>query len=69
MTTRFDTDTDIRQTEPGRFEARIDTGWWVVAGPNGGYIAAILLRALEAAVDDPTPGSALAHDPLHGASR
>lgn len=54
MSTRFDTDTSVRQTAPGCFEARVDTGWWVVAGPNGGYIAAILLRALDLAVDDAT---------------
>jgi acyl-CoA thioesterase len=27
--------------------------WWVVRGPNGGYLAAVLLRALGVAVDDP----------------
>ena len=27
-------------------------GWWIIAGPNGGYLAGILLRALAAAVGD-----------------
>jgi acyl-CoA thioesterase len=36
-----------------RFTARIERRWWVVRGPNGGYLAAILLRALEARVGDP----------------
>ncbi len=41
------------------FEARLDPGWWIVVGPNGGYLAAILLRALGRCVEDPerTPRS------------
>ena len=50
--TRFDTDTDVRPLGGGRYQARIDDGWWVQAGPNGGYVGAILLRALEAEVAD-----------------
>jgi len=53
VTTRFDRDTAVRPLdgEPGAFEARIDRGWWVVRGPNGGYVAAILLRALAERVE------------------
>lgn len=53
MTTRFDRDTALDPRGEGHFEGRIDPGWWIVAGPNGGYLAAIALRALQAAVDDP----------------
>ncbi|MDX1648859.1 MAG: thioesterase family protein [Myxococcota bacterium] len=56
MPTRFDRDTAVTPAGPpgeGRFDARIDPGWWIVNGPNGGYLAAIVLRALEARVDDP----------------
>lgn len=28
--------------------------WWVMRGPNGGYLAAVVLRALTQTVDDPT---------------
>jgi len=52
VTTRFDRDTAVRSLGQGRYEARIDRGWYVVRGPNGGYIAAILLRALAHAVGD-----------------
>ena len=52
MTTRFDRDTAARALDEGVYEGRIDRGWWVFAGPNGGYVGAILLRALEAAVGD-----------------
>jgi acyl-CoA thioesterase len=53
VTTRFDRDTAALPRGDGRFAVRIDPGWWVAAGPNGGYVAAVLLRALGAAVDDP----------------
>jgi acyl-CoA thioesterase len=53
VTTRFDRDTAVKAIAAGRYEARIDRGWWVFIGPNGGYVGAILLRALEQAVDDP----------------
>lgn len=49
---RFQRDTAVRRVAEDAFEARIDPGWWIVRGPNGGYVAAILLRALGAAVDD-----------------
>jgi acyl-CoA thioesterase len=50
---RFDTDTSVWPGSDGVFETRIDPGWWVVAGPNGGYVAAILLRALALGQGDP----------------
>ncbi|MDJ0849287.1 MAG: thioesterase family protein [Myxococcota bacterium] len=52
--TRFDTDTAVKPVGGGSYEARIDSGWWVVAGPNGGYLAALLVRALEHVVGDTT---------------
>jgi acyl-CoA thioesterase len=51
--TRFDRDTEARPLGEGAYEVRIDPGWWVVRGPNGGYIAALLVRALENEVGDP----------------
>lgn len=51
---RFDGDTAVRPLEEaGLFEVTIDPGWWVMVAPNGGYVAAILVRALEAVVEDP----------------
>lgn len=50
---RFDRDTEVRRLDDGAFEATLDRGWWIVVGPNGGYLAAILLRALSAAAGDP----------------
>jgi len=55
MTTRFERDTAVRRAGAGDYQARIDRGWWVVRGPNGGYVAAIVLRALASEVE---PGRA-----------
>jgi len=49
---RFERDTAVTSVGENVFEARIDPGWWIVAGPNGGYIAALMLRALMLAVGD-----------------
>lgn len=51
--TRFDRAVALEQTGDGRFRGALDTGYWVVAGPNGGYLAALVVRAVEAAVADP----------------
>jgi hypothetical protein len=50
---RFERDTAVRRAGEGRYAARLDRGWWITRGPNGGYVAAIVLRALIGAVSDP----------------
>ena len=52
--TRFDRDTAVTYIEAGRYAGHMDRGWWIVNGPNGGYVAAVLLRALLLEVDDPS---------------
>jgi len=32
----------------------MDRSWWIISGPNGGYVAAIILRAICAEVDEPS---------------
>ncbi len=61
--TRFDTDTAVTRIGDGLYEARIDPGWWIVNGPNGGYVAAILVRAAADALGDPerAPVTATVH--------
>jgi acyl-CoA thioesterase len=56
---RFDTDTALTRVGTNIFEGHIDRRWWAGRGPNGGYIAAIILRGLSMAVADPerTPRS------------
>jgi len=46
MTTRFERDTAVRRDADCRYTAGLEPGWWVLRGPNGGYLAAIILRAL-----------------------
>ena len=43
---RFDRDSSVRRLSDGAFEAELDRAWWILVGPNGGYLAAILLRAM-----------------------
>lgn len=63
MDTVFDRDTAVAALGDGRFEAAVASGWRAGRGPHGGYIAAILLRALIEAVDDEsrTPRSLTIH--------
>jgi acyl-CoA thioesterase len=49
----FARDTSVVATGDGVWAATISDQWAVPRGPNGGYIAAIVLRAMEAAVADP----------------
>lgn len=53
MTTRFERDTAVTRVDERTFTAEMHEEWWVERGPNGGYLAAILMRALTATVDDP----------------
>jgi acyl-CoA thioesterase len=36
-----------------RWRGEISERWWILQGPYGGYVSALLMRALIAAVDDP----------------
>src|SRR5436305_1139745 len=62
----FDRDTAVRRTGDGTFEAEIEgQRWWVVRGPNGGFVAAIILRAIAEELGDPErpPRSLTVHYP------
>jgi acyl-CoA thioesterase len=52
MSTRFERDTSIAPRGDGAYAAAVHRDWWVQRGPNGGYLGAIILRALAHAVDD-----------------
>jgi acyl-CoA thioesterase len=53
MPNRFSNDTAVTSQGGGRYDARIDPGWWIERGPNGGYVAALMLRAVTAEVAEP----------------
>lgn len=42
--------TRVEAAGAGRYRGRIDRSWWIISGPNGGYVAAIVLRAVVAEV-------------------
>ena len=44
----FEADTAIEDLGGGRFGAEMSERWWVGKGPNGGYVAAVILRAIQA---------------------
>jgi acyl-CoA thioesterase len=48
----FDTATEITPIGDGRWTSPIDQGWFTPNGPNGGYLAAIVLRAVVAAAGE-----------------
>ena len=49
----FDADTAIEPTGDGRWRAWAPEHWFVGRGPNGGYLAAVVARAAEAATGRP----------------
>ena len=60
MATDFEKDTAADPLGDGRYAINLSDRWWVGRGPNGGYVAALVLRAMthEAAslgTDSPLP--------------
>ncbi len=51
--TAFDADTAIEPAGDRRWRAEISERWFVGRGPNGGLLAALAVRAMQALVDDP----------------
>jgi acyl-CoA thioesterase len=47
----FDLDTAVQDLGDGRFAAEMSERWWVARGPNGGYVAAVILQAIQAAAE------------------
>ena len=48
----FDDDTALRSLGDGVFEGEIRETWWTARGPLGGYVMAIVMRALQDVVGD-----------------
>ena len=49
----FDTDTGVTDLGGGRYGTALSERWNIVDGPNGGYLAAIIARAMTETVDEP----------------
>lgn len=54
MLTKFDKDIEASSIGNNKFIGEIATGWSTGRGPNGGYIAACLMSAMNKTIDDPT---------------
>jgi acyl-CoA thioesterase len=80
----FDRDTSVAHAGDGVWSATVSDQWAVPRGPNGGYIAAMVLRAMEAQVADraraprsltlhylrpPAPGPCVLHVTVERAGR
>jgi acyl-CoA thioesterase len=57
----FDTDTAVRGVGDGAYEADLSDRWSVGGRPNGGYLLAVLARALGASLGQPDPLTMTAH--------
>jgi acyl-CoA thioesterase len=52
VNSKFEQDTRVSEIDAGVFEGHVNRDWWIVFGPNGGFIAAMIVKAMAAAVDD-----------------
>lgn len=57
MSQSFSELTAVQRDDTDRFSLHVDEGSFIIRGPNGGYVAAVLLRALQARVDDLDSGN------------
>jgi acyl-CoA thioesterase len=53
LASAFDRATAVAPAGAGVWHGIVDEGWFAGRGPNGGYLAAIVLRAMAAELDDP----------------
>ncbi|WP_369199753.1 thioesterase family protein [Streptomyces sp. PU-14G] len=60
-TSEFDRDTVVRTREPGVHETLLAPGWAIGKALNGGYLLAVLGRALRQALPHPDPFTITAH--------
>ena len=51
--TPFERETAAEPLGDGRYRVAFHPRWWVLRGPNGGIVAAAIVRAMEAEVGDP----------------
>ncbi|MET9428677.1 MULTISPECIES: thioesterase family protein [unclassified Streptomyces] len=57
----FDRDTAVTLREPGVYDAELSAGWTIIHAVNGGYLLALLGRALGDALPHPDPFTISAH--------
>ncbi|MCL6737506.1 thioesterase family protein [Streptomyces neyagawaensis] len=57
----FDRDTAVRRREPGVYDADLSAGWTIISAVNGGYLLAMLGRALADTLPHADPFTVSAH--------
>ncbi|WAX77811.1 thioesterase family protein [Streptomyces sp. KMM 9044] len=57
----FDRDTAVVPRAPGVYDADLSAGWTIISAVNGGYLLAVLGRALAHALPHPDPFTLTAH--------
>ncbi|MFI2186241.1 thioesterase family protein [Streptomyces sioyaensis] len=57
----FDRDTAVSRRAPGVYDAHLSAGWTIIQAVNGGYLLALMGRALGEALPHPDPLSVTAH--------
>ncbi|GGJ74472.1 hypothetical protein GCM10011583_02340 [Streptomyces camponoticapitis] len=57
----FDRDTSVSLRAPGVYDADLSEGWAILSAVNGGYLLAIVARALRDALPHPDPFTVTAH--------
>ncbi|MEU3709562.1 thioesterase family protein [Streptomyces catenulae] len=57
----FDRDTAVVRRAPGQYDAELSAGWTIIQAVNGGYLLALMGRALGDALPHPDPFSVTAH--------
>ncbi len=58
----FDRDTAVTLREPGVYDIDLSAGWTIISAVNGGYLLAVLGRALSDALPHSDPFTVSAHD-------
>lgn len=48
----FEQDTALTRVAAGHFKAQLPERWNIIRGPNGGFLAAVVMRAMQATVND-----------------
>ncbi|MEU4108415.1 MULTISPECIES: thioesterase family protein [unclassified Streptomyces] len=57
----FDRDTEVVRREPGVYDIDLSVGWTIINAVNGGYLLAVLGRALADTLPHPDPFTVSAH--------
>ncbi|MEU9441755.1 thioesterase family protein [Streptomyces sp. NPDC048304] len=57
----FDRDTAVTRREPGVYDIDLSAGWTIINAVNGGYLLAVLGRALADTLPHPDPFTVTAH--------